>query len=820
MAIRVRRAAAIVEHRKNATNVRLIVQGAVVVAALATAPFLLLGCGLSVNSVSAATSGQSTTPPPGGNAGPTIPFPAMVQPLTGCSNPNTGTPSGDWGVGTYPVYTPVSNTTPVVGTPIYKSNTVFWSSRETAPGQSILLTGAFTDARKRVRLAWIPTGTIDWKNIVQNSVTVISPTQQGSTGISFIVPPDYPAGVYGFEIEDPSSVPALGLANVPQVNWAIGVPANRDPAQALQHQVHDCGVEPGDNLRIFGKNFSASNRVILQSSRGSAYAFSPSMLDTNSIAVAIPGTIPPGSYNVWVGSSPWDVTSSASATIIVYPSQPMSVQTVVCPGLVGDGVTDDTEKLQSCFDRYAPIVAGREVVYIEVPAGKFLLTGGVKGRPFEVLDGMSSTLTNFIGKPRGAPPTAWITGPQHFGITNLSFTAPANPNLFLSAGTTTGDPATSGHLFAANIAFASTSDASDGQESMFALAGPDVQVYNSSFLSNSNQVFDVSYGDGGIIAGNQFTLNNFTGMGIGNSQNVIFENNLAHSSNPVGQGDHGHSGGSGLSINRGNNRYGQSALSRNVYVSYNTFKDMGSVDQQIITNDGDGGSYYGPIASSTSSVVTLAHDPAWDWMGTTNPEAAVMAIVSGTGLGQYSFLQSYSGRDITIQKPWTVLPDCTSVVVIAQYELNMTFAHNVITDNLGSAIVLADALEGVIEDNDINNSGWGILVSGFGPYGGPAAFGPVINTDVLRNIITVGKGDRIWHDYNDYIAGIGIQDFPGFLLSGLMVRGNVVPSINTIYNTDGDDGISANVIEQNYAFWQPTFPTPGFLVQDNFPPPY
>ena len=89
----------------------------------------------------------------------------------------------------------------------------------------------------------------------------------------------------------------------------------------------------------------------------------------------------------------------------------------------------------------------------------------------------------------------------------------------------------------------------------------------------------------------------------------------------------GHSGGSGLSISRGNNQYGPSALSRDIYIGYNTFQNMGSNGQQVITNDGDGGSYLGPIASSTASTVTLAADPAWNWMGTTNPQAAVMAIV-------------------------------------------------------------------------------------------------------------------------------------------------------------------------------------------------
>jgi hypothetical protein len=94
-----------------------------------------------------------------------------------------------------------------------------------------------------------------------------------------------------------------------------------------------------------------------------------------------------------------------------------------------------------------------------------------------------------------------------------------------------------------------------------------------------------------------------------------------------------------------------------------------------------------------------------------------------------------------------------------------------------------------------------------------------MNTDVLRNTIAVGAGDLIFPDANPYLAGIGISDFPGCLLSGLMIRDNVVAAVNSIFSTDGLNGISANVIEQNQANWVPTFAIPGFLIQDNSPPP-
>src|SRR5579859_7631331 len=505
----------------------------------------MLGCGTTINSTAGSDPSQGTAGSGGsgseGNGGPaggqTIPPPGTVRALTGCTNPNTGTASGDWGVGTYPVYTFVDNQTPVVGAPDYASNTIFWTSRENAPGQSILLTGAFTKATKTVRLALIPAGTIDWETLVSVSSTVVPTTQQGTTGLSWIVPENFPAGVYGFEILDPSTSPIFGLANAPSLNWAIGIPAVTDPGQALQHQVYDCGVEAGGTLRLFGKNFTPSDQVILQSRSGYAYTFKPSKLDTNSITVSVPNTLAPGNFTLWVGNSPWDATSSPAASITVNAPLALSAKNVACSTLTGDGVTDDTKHLQSCLDWYAPLSGSKEVAYIALPAGKFVLTDQVTTHPFEVLVGSSSASTNFIGRPRNAPPAAWFKVSSYFGMANLSLTAPANPNLLLSPGVETGNPLISGHLFFSGVNFSSTSDASNGAESMFALAGPDIQVYNSFFLSNSNQVFDINYGDGGIVSGNEIVVNDFTGLGISDSQNIIFEKNRTHSQNTPGQGN-------------------------------------------------------------------------------------------------------------------------------------------------------------------------------------------------------------------------------------------------------------------------------------------
>ena len=179
---------------------------------------------------------------------------------------------------------------PLIGTPVYTSNAIFWTSRETGPGQSILLAGAFTNATKSVRLAVIPPGTTDWQSVVSGGTTKVTPLQVGTTALSFIVPVSFPRGVYGFEIDDPSAPATLALANVPALNWAIGVPSVTGPETALKHQVYDCGAEPGEMLRIFGKNFIPSDQVILQSSAGVLVVLAPAQLDTNSITVTVPSS--------------------------------------------------------------------------------------------------------------------------------------------------------------------------------------------------------------------------------------------------------------------------------------------------------------------------------------------------------------------------------------------------------------------------------------------------------------------------------------------------------------------------------------------------
>ncbi len=219
----------------------------------------------------------------------------------------------------------------------------------------------------------------------------------------------------------------------------------------------------------------------------------------------------------------------------------------------------------------------------------------------------------------------------------------------------------------------------------------------------------------------------------------------------------------------------------------------------MITTDGGGGAYWGSVNSGTSNTVTLSNDPSWNWTGNTNPQDATMVVLSGTGAGQAATVQSYDGRTVTLTTPWAIVPDATSIVGIAFYHRNLTIAGNTFTNTSGTTINVGDVINGTIEDNVLTNSGSGILLWGFGPYGGPAGYGSVVNFTALRNVNAEGDGTKLVNSAQTNKGGIGVFDIDGCVVSGVLIRDNTVTPMQTIYSTNGWEGLNAVVIDSNDA---------------------
>ena len=738
--------------------------------------------------------------------------PAPLNQLKGCSNPYNGPSTVDWGTSQTPVYIPLNTSTAPQLNPFYSSNTIFWVSRETLPGQAVLVTGAFTSSRKSVRVAPIPTGTQDWQTFVHNYGTVQTSIQQNSTGLSFKIPASMAPGVYGFEIDDPSTAAVFGMANLPQISWTMGVPTTTTVDQAFQAQFHNCGAEPGETLRVFGKNFSPTSRIVLESSSGQTLSLAPNSVHPTSMEVQVPGTLTPGNYYMWIGDLPWSSISSMPSLLTILAPRPLQVVQQTCTGLTADGKTNNSTALQSCMDKFAPPTSSGKLVRVVVPSGNYALSSEVSLHPYEILDGTSPSATSFTSTASQSPKQPWFILPQYSGLADLSIVAPGAYQV-ISSQDSSGNPQRSGRIYLSNLKVDSSPGSTANAGTAVLLSGPGIAIYNSTLITGTGSNLVLSQVDGAILSGNSFDVRNGL-VGLESSQNLILEDNSFFADNGAGPASP-----TAISLGRPFCQFCDSKLSQNLYIAHNTFRDLGVSGNQVITEDGGGGAYYGTISSSTADTVVLGADPSWSWTGNSDPGSLDIVIVSGTGVGQHASLKAVNGRTLVLSEPWKIPPDESSWVVVVFEQRNLDISRNSFANTLGMTVNVFDAIGAVIEDNALTNSGNGVRISAYGPYGGPAGFGQLLEVDVLRNELDVGVGTMITPSQNSNIGGIGVMQGYGSIVSGAMIRQNAVTDIQSIYATNGTTGISAVVIDDNQANWVgPVNSVPGYLSEDNVTP--
>lgn len=157
---------------------------------------------------------------------------------------------------------------------------------------------------------------------------------------------------------------------------------------------------------------------------------------------------------------------------------------------------------------------------------------------------------------------------------------------------------------------------------------------------------------------------------------------------------------------------------RNVYIADNTMERTGipkeNAGEQImleeITNE-----YYGGVSSATSDTVTLS-----DNLSTTPKKNDTITIVSGNGLSQWRYIKSVKGNVVTVSEPWTLVPDSTSKVLIANgfnnfvvYKNKMNGYKNYNEDFSATCGVqiYGNTHNCFITENDFSNMPYGVCVT-------------------------------------------------------------------------------------------------------------
>jgi hypothetical protein len=769
--------------------------------------------------------GTSTSPTPT----PT-PVPSVVQQFSACANPyggaistNLGTPLPDPnGAGPFPAgFVKPSSLTNTA--PTYTSNHIFWKSHETQPGDSVLMSGAFTTAAKTVRLVVVPAGTVDWQSLVKASAITVAGTNMSSTGMAFKIPTNFPNGaVYAFSIEDATTAPVLGLVNAPELQWAQGVPASTSVTDTLLHHVYTCGGEAGAALRLFGRDFKSSTGAFLQSSStGAVTSLSILQRDENSLSASLPVGLAAGNYAVWVGTSSADATSSPKYSLSIVAQQQPTVKDVNCAGLVGDGKTDNTSALQACLNNSASSATDPlHLVFAHIPAGTYLISNTVTLHPYQYLIGATMDTTTLLGQ---GYPDVWIAGSTYFGMANLTVNADLRNtivstdalNSFYGTDIKSPDRAANGHV-ALNAVRITGGNRVRGAIGLV-LSGTDIQVVNSqvqlteAYITTQNYfAMSLNYTDGSLVSGNYL-------QGIfsyASNQNHIFEkNNIDNGAVAYMEGFGGWTG-------------GRSQINRNIYHGYNTTANYLTWNVQAVTTDGGTMAYYGKIGSIANTSLTLAYDPDWSYVGTTNQQTLVVSIIAGTGVGQYKYVKATSGRQITLASAFEVAPDSSSVILISQLHENYLIAHNTYNKVRAEAILVFGLGRSIaIENNTVYNSGRGIGIGAWGSYYGDMNYQSTFNVEVTGNNLSgqasnstgyypakacFQDADPLCLSTGIYLqAGHGLADSGdtnggGSALSGILVRRNSIQAPQSFTFDDNTSNDTSILAEQNSFSYDPT----------------
>ena len=662
---------------------------------------------------------------------------------------------------------------------------VFWAGDPIRPGETALLIGEGFGEKPQVEVARLPDGApgapagarVAWPGAGRRAEVL----QAGNQCVKFLVPAALKPGAFAYRVTGPAGA-TVGILNRPAIWWAQG---DLGPAGS-----------PGGRVRVLGKNLAApgggvgeweSGRVgegVKGSAGRSAAAPAPIIAlsgpttvrlpaeaDAYSAWAELPRKLPGGQYqlsfhNGCGGASAW----SESVRFAVAKRQPWPDKAFNVRDFGADptGANDSTPAIQ------AALAGAKDGGVLFFPRGRYRVTDTIGVPRFTTLRGEARETTSLFWPDTEKPPKALVRGTNTFAVESLTLYASNHANVIVADQTEpdAGDVAIRrvrvradiyrGHLKPEEVHArftASLANSTGGSDSL-RLGGRNVEVTDCDIYGSGRALF-LSRVRGGRIAGNTFYNGRWGWYCISGSDGLVFENNRI-----IG-GDLQATGG-GLNCLDG------STCSQNVYYARNSLTLMHGWDREAMTSDAGGGCYYGAVASSLGSQVTLAEEPTAGgraWAG------AARFLLDGRGRGQYRQIVRIEGKTVTLDRPWLVPPDATTTASITMLQRHYLFVGNDFTD-AGVALQLYGMAIEDIADGNVSTRTAGFHNFGMNYHG----VQPSWYIQWLNNEIREGNSYRSGHD-NYMLAGeahLGIFGFPPFadyqhpITLGCVARGNAL----------------------------------------------
>lgn len=649
--------------------------------------------------------------------------------------------------------------------PAAASPQLLWASDPVQPGESVLLLGEDMAPDCRIELSRL----IDAPASAPSSPATlfpepwetIVPAQNGARSLSFVVPKAWAPGIWACRVrQSGNTLSNPVLLNAPDPWWWNG-----DQGET---------ASPGGWLRVFGKclNSGQASAGLLRQADGQPFVLNASGPGEYALRFPLPKDLPPGDYeflvhNGWGGNAAWH----SLGRVAIRTPEPWKTDVFN----VRDFGNRPAEALLAALAKAG--ANGGGIVFL--PRGRYPVSGTLTIPPRTILRGESMELVSLYWPDFEDPPKELVTGGD-CGIESLTLYCQHHRNVI-------ADTATSKRFLARHVriranCFFMIEDV--GKEfrkrhgpashkecgAALLLRGTNFEVTGCDLYA-SNYALRILKGKTGIISGNRF-LYGGRGYSLENTERLIFEDNLVSGNNLLAIGND-------LTTFWTN-------FSRHIYYAQNRVQQMYGADREMMTLDAAGGAYFGKITAAEDRRLTLAADPVFrdyapkphtDWTG------AAVQILEGRGAGQYRFVASHAGREWTVDRPWIVPPDASSLISIAPFRGRNLFVGNTFEDG-GAFQLYGAAHDSIVAGNKAARMD-GFLVWGLNPHGWghqPSWFCQFLDNEIL-------EGNGYGHRSASFatVASDESHTFHGPLIRATVLRRNVLHNNASIVINKGSE---------------------------------
>ena len=547
----------------------------------------------------------------------------------------------------------------------------FWVSDPVEPDDTVLVAGSGFGASPVVRLLPLKGGVrgnpddapapAAWAKAVV--VPVLQPTDES---LKFVLPSALDPGTWLLRIESADGgISQPVRLNCPTVYW-------------LQGDTGLGSVSPGGRLRIFGRCVGAppaQGQVRLRQAGGTkTLTFKTESATCWSVELAVPADIDRGVWDVSVHNGlgrHYGWVHAGPITVAVAETWPDTVFNVLEYGATGDGTFEDALGIDMALAA-AKKAGGGVIVF---PRGRYLMDHSLELPRYTVLRGESRELS-CIFWPDTDDPYVLVQGSDHFGVEDLTLYASNYTHAIAGA---IGDAAETGHAVVRRVClravlyrghlkpdevdrrFRASLARSTGGGDTIRLGGPNVQVVDCDLYGSGRAIY-LYKPQGALVANNRLYNGRWGWYCLTGADGLIFENNTL-------------TGADLMSTGGGINCLG-ATYSRNVYFAGNTIARCHGWDREAMTSDAGHGAYYGRITEADGATITLADEASW--RGRERWTGGGVFILGGHGMGQYREIAQIADdeRTVTVDRPWDVVPDGSSILTITMMQRNYLFIGN------------------------------------------------------------------------------------------------------------------------------------------------